>query len=116
MFDLILKNGTVYDGTGASGQRVDVGVRGGHIEAVGDLGNDATEVIDCSGLTVAPGFIETDMTASLGEKARDAMVGQIPLGRAGTPDEVAAVVEFLASAKAAYLTGQVLHVSGGLYV
>ncbi len=65
---------------------------------------------------VAPGFIETDMTASLGEKARDAMVGQIPLGRAGTPDEVAAVVEFLASAKAAYLTGQVLHVSGGLYV
>jgi 3-oxoacyl-[acyl-carrier protein] reductase len=65
---------------------------------------------------VAPGFIETDMTASLGEKARDAMVGQIPLGRAGTPEEVAAVVEFLASAGAAYLTGQVLHVSGGMYV
>ena len=65
---------------------------------------------------VAPGFIETDMTASLGEKARDAMVAQIPLGRPGTAEEVAAVVEFLASERAAYLTGQVLHVSGGMYV
>ena len=65
---------------------------------------------------VAPGYIETDMTASLGEKAREAMVGQIPLGRAGTAEEVAAAVEFLASEKAAYITGQVLHVSGGMYV
>jgi 3-oxoacyl-[acyl-carrier protein] reductase len=65
---------------------------------------------------VAPGFIETDMTASLGEKARDAMVAQIPLGRPGTAEEVAAVVEFLASERAAYLTGQVLHVSGGMVV
>lgn len=65
---------------------------------------------------VAPGFIETDMTASLSDKARDAMIGQIPLGRAGKPEDVAAVVSFLASEEAAYITGQVIHVSGGMYI
>ena len=65
---------------------------------------------------VAPGFIETDMTASLPDKAREAMVAQIPLGRAGTARDIAAVVLFLASEQAAYITGQVIHVSGGMYM
>jgi 3-oxoacyl-[acyl-carrier protein] reductase len=65
---------------------------------------------------VAPGFIETDMTASLPDKAREAMVGQIPLGRAGTARDIAAAVVFLASDQAAYITGQVIHVSGGMYM
>lgn len=65
---------------------------------------------------VAPGYIETDMTAALNEKARQAMIGQIPCGRTGKPEEVAAVVKFLASDQAAYITGQVIHVSGGLYI
>ena len=65
---------------------------------------------------VAPGFIETDMTAQLPEKARNAMLSQIPLGRAGSPEDVAAAVAFLASEKAAYITGQVIHVSGGMYI
>lgn len=65
---------------------------------------------------VAPGFIETDMTADLPENARSAMVARIPLGRPGSPGDVAAVVAFLASAAAAYMTGQVLHVSGGMYM
>ncbi len=65
---------------------------------------------------VAPGFIETDMTALLSEKARDAMLSQVPLGRAGQPEDVAAVVAFLASESASYLTGQVIHVSGGMYM
>ena len=65
---------------------------------------------------VAPGFIETDMTASLPDKAREAMVAQIPLGRAGTDRDIASAVAFLASDEAAYITGQVIHVSGGMYM
>jgi 3-oxoacyl-[acyl-carrier protein] reductase len=65
---------------------------------------------------VAPGYIETDMTASLGDKAREAMIAQIPLGRVGLPQEVAGAVLFLASDQAAYITGQVIHVNGGMYM
>jgi 3-oxoacyl-[acyl-carrier protein] reductase len=65
---------------------------------------------------VAPGFIETDMTAVLSEKARTAMLSIVPLGRPGQPEDVAGVVHFLASDAAAYMTGQVLHVSGGMYM
>jgi len=65
---------------------------------------------------VAPGFIETDMTAVLSDKARNAMLGQVPLGRAGQPEDVAAVIVFLASESASYITGQVIHVSGGMYM
>jgi 3-oxoacyl-[acyl-carrier protein] reductase len=65
---------------------------------------------------VAPGYIETDMTAALGEKAREAMLTQIPLGRAGSPEDVAAAVVFLSSQQAAYITGQVIHVNGGMYM
>jgi 3-oxoacyl-[acyl-carrier protein] reductase len=65
---------------------------------------------------IAPGYIETDMTADLDPKAKQAMLAGIPLGRAGQPEEVAAAAFFLASAQAAYITGQVIHVSGGLYI
>ncbi len=65
---------------------------------------------------VSPGMIETDMTARLEDKAREALAGQIPLGRFGTPDDVAAAVCFLASDEASYITGQVLSVNGGMYM
>jgi 3-oxoacyl-[acyl-carrier protein] reductase len=65
---------------------------------------------------IAPGFIETDMTASLSEKARNAMLSQVPLRRAGQPEDIAAAVAFLASENASYITGQVIHVSGGMYI
>jgi len=65
---------------------------------------------------VAPGFIETDMTVSLPDKVKETMLNQIPLGRAGRPEDVAHAVAFLASDAAAYITGQVLHVSGGMYI
>ncbi len=63
---------------------------------------------------VAPGFIETDMTAALPESVRADLLGQIPLGRLGAAEEVAAAVAFLASPQAAYITGQVLCVDGGM--
>lgn len=65
---------------------------------------------------VAPGFIETDMTAVLSDKAREAMLSIIPLQRAGTPQDVADAITFLASDSAAYITGQVVHVTGGMYM
>ena len=63
---------------------------------------------------VAPGFIDTDMTAVLSDKVREAMVGEIPLGRMGAPEDVANAVLFLVSDQAAYITGQVVNVDGGM--
>ncbi len=65
---------------------------------------------------VAPGFIETDMTADLGEDAHAKLVSQVPLGRLGQPEDIAGAVCFLTSDAAAYITGQVLHVNGGMHM
>ena len=65
---------------------------------------------------VAPGLIETDMAAGIPASAREALLGQVPLGRIGTPREVAEMVGFLAGDGATYITGQVFHVNGGLYI
>lgn len=65
---------------------------------------------------VAPGYIATDMTAALSESQREQLMHQISLGRLGTPDEVAAVVAFLASPSAAYITGETINVNGGMYM
>jgi 3-oxoacyl-[acyl-carrier protein] reductase len=65
---------------------------------------------------VAPGFIATAMTDALGDKAREVLVAQIPLGRLGAPEDVAGLVAFLVSDRASYITGQVLHVNGGMYM
>jgi 3-oxoacyl-[acyl-carrier protein] reductase len=65
---------------------------------------------------VAPGFIVTDMTDALGEAQREALLQQVPLGRLGSPEDIAAAVAFLASPEAAYITGETLHVNGGMYM
>ena len=65
---------------------------------------------------VAPGFIDTDMTRALSDEQRKALLGQIPLGRLGTPQDVAAAVAYLASPAGDYVTGAVLHVNGGMYM
>lgn len=66
--------------------------------------------------TVAPGFIDTDMTRELSEEQKQKLVGQIPLGRLGSADEIASAVVFLASPGAAYITGETIHVNGGMYM
>ncbi len=66
--------------------------------------------------TVAPGFIETDMTNALNDEQRAAILTQVPAGRLGEPREIAATVAFLASDDAAYITGETLHVNGGMYM
>jgi 3-oxoacyl-[acyl-carrier protein] reductase len=65
---------------------------------------------------VAPGFIETDMTDALDDKQKSALLGNIPLGRLGKPEDIAAAVTFLASPAAGYITGTVLHVNGGMFM
>lgn len=65
---------------------------------------------------VAPGFIDTRMTQGLNDSTKEKLLQQIPLGRLGTPDEIAGVVKFLVSKDASYITGQVIHVNGGMWM
>ena len=81
------------------------------------LTKSAARELSSRGITVnavAPGFIETDMTAKLSDRVKEAATGQIPLGRFGNPEDIAAAVAFLASDQAGYITGQVLSVDGGM--
>jgi 3-oxoacyl-[acyl-carrier protein] reductase len=66
--------------------------------------------------TVAPGFIDTDMTRALPEAQKEALMSAIPLKRLGNPEEIASAVAFLASPGAAYISGETLHVNGGMYM
>jgi 3-oxoacyl-[acyl-carrier protein] reductase len=66
--------------------------------------------------TVAPGFIDTDMTKALADEQRSALLGGVPLARLGDPKEIAYAVSFLCSSKADYITGETLHVNGGMYM
>jgi 3-oxoacyl-[acyl-carrier protein] reductase len=86
---------------------------------IGGLSRSLAREIGSRNVTVncvAPGFIDTDMTRALPEAQRDALLAQIPLGRLGRPEDVAAAVVFLASPGAAYVTGTTLHVNGGMYM
>jgi 3-oxoacyl-[acyl-carrier protein] reductase len=110
----IINVGSVVGSTGNPGQANYVASKAGLVGLTKALSKEVAS----RGVTVnavAPGFIETDMTAGLPDAAKDAYRAQIPLGRFGTAAEVAAVVAFLASDAAAYITGQVIHVNGGMW-
>lgn len=104
---------SVFGQTGQAGQANYAASKAGLIGLTMALAREvASRNITCN--AVAPGFIETAMTSSLGEEFKQNAVKMIPLGRVGTPDDVAHAVSFLASDAASYITGHVLNVNGGL--
>jgi len=110
----IINVGSVVGSMGSPGQANYVASKAGLVGLTKALAKEVAS----RGVTVnavAPGAIETDMTAGLPDAVKDAYRAQIPLGRFGTAPEVAAVVAFLASDAAAYITGQVIHVNGGMW-
>ena len=111
----IINIGSVVGSTGNAGQANYAAAKAGLIGFSKSLAREIGSrniTVNC----VAPGFIDTDMTRSLNEEQRKALVGQIPLGRLGEAADVAAAVLFLASAGAAYITGATLHVNGGMHM
>jgi 3-oxoacyl-[acyl-carrier protein] reductase len=111
----IINLSSVVGLTGNPGQANYVASKAGLIGFTKTLARE----VGSRGITVnaiAPGFIDTDMTKALPQEQRDALIAQIPLQRAGMPEDIAAAVLFLASPAAAYITGETLHVNGGMYM
>jgi len=111
----IINIASVVGQAGAAGQANYAASKGGMIAMTKALAQE----IGSRGITVnavAPGYIQTDMTAVLPEEVKARILAQVPLGRIGQPEDIAAAVKFLASEEAAYITGHVLAVNGGMYM
>ncbi len=111
----IINIGSVVGSTGNPGQTNYAATKAGILGFTKSLARE----IGSRNITVnavAPGFIDTDMTRELSDEQRSALVEQIPLNRLGDPQDIANAVAFLAGPKAAYITGETLHVNGGMYM
>jgi 3-oxoacyl-[acyl-carrier protein] reductase len=111
----IVNIASVVGATGNAGQCNYAAAKAGMLGFTKSLARE----VGSRGITVnavAPGFIDTDMTRALAEDQRTALLDTIPLGRLGDPGEVASAVAFLASSEAAYITGETLHVNGGMFM
>ncbi|WP_058557085.1 3-oxoacyl-ACP reductase FabG [Thiohalocapsa sp. ML1] len=111
----IINISSVVGATGNAGQANYAAAKAGMIGFTKSLARE----VGSRGITVncvAPGFIDTDMTRALGDEQRQALLGSIPLGRLGAAADIAAAVAFLASPAAGYITGETIHVNGGMYM
>jgi len=111
----IISIGSVVGSTGNAGQTNYAAAKAGMLGFTRSLARE----VGSRGITVnavAPGFIETDMTDALPEEQRKKLLTEVPLGRLGTPREIANAVLFLASDQAEYITGETLHVNGGMHM
>lgn len=111
----IISIASVVGATGNAGQTNYTAAKAGMVGFTKSLARE----VGSRGITVnavAPGFIDTDMTKALPDAQKEALQSQIPLGRLGQPEEIAAAVAFLASPAAAYISGETIHVNGGMYM
>ena len=115
-FDIIIRHGKIVDGTGNPWFFGDIAIKADRIASIGTVAGAAKREIDARGLVVAPGFIDTDMTRALNDEQRTALTAQVPMARLGSVDDIAAAVLFLCSPGASYITGETLHVNGGMYM
>ncbi|MBK9605615.1 MAG: 3-oxoacyl-ACP reductase FabG [Betaproteobacteria bacterium] len=114
-FGRIINVGSVVGSTGNPGQANYVAAKAGlagFTRALAQEVGSRNITVNC----VAPGFIDTDMTRGLAEEHKAKLLERIPLGRLGSPEDIAAAVAYLASDRAAYVTGTTLHVNGGMYM